>query len=559
MADDVILKDAENSLSEAAGTRADGEVTAAPGIERKQYFSVGRREAVMSAATFAFCVLLVFEGIWGGFRVGFTVGCSFVLAALGVHLRRGGPAPDGYARFCGAAAFALSAVFAVTSDPAVRFFSAAVMACVSAVWLMGLAGKKVPQGDMGTVRTILGAVGIALGNIPKSVSSLLNAGGKKTGPVLKGALGILCAVPVLLIVVPLLMRSDAAFEGMVSGFLEQFEDIRILILQTLLTVMIWMAAVSFGLSARSHTDRPRASEGIKGADTAFLGAFVSLLSACYLCYLFSQLAYFFSAFSGMLPEEYDFSYAEYARRGFFEIAVISGINAAVIFALIVLSRKKEGTIPAFLKAAGSFICCFTIVLITTALSKMVMYIKVYGMTLLRVETGLFMIFLAAVFVTMTARLFTPKVKVLKFALAAAACALIILGIGNAASFTARYNYSAYSGGRLETVDTDHMRELGDEGVPYLVKLAGDEKTSVRRSARRNLYYAFEEYYELNGYYSLERVAGNRDTLPERKYSRLSQFGFCRGAAYRAMEEFLLLEPEFLIQNIRLHYGYDPME
>ena len=215
-----------------------------------------------------------------------------------------------------------------------------------------------------------------------------------------------------------------------------------------------------------------------------------------------------------MPEGYDYSYAEYARRGFFEITVTAGVNTAVMFAVIVLSRKKDGQVPAVLKALGLFICCFTLVLVVTAVSKMVMYINVYGMTLLRIETGAFMLFICAVFIAITARLFTQRVRVLKFAVAAAACTLIVLGVGNAAAFTARYNYNAYKSGRLESVDVDHMRELGDEGVPFLVKLAQGDDPAVRAHARRELYGAFLEYYSWTW-------EGDDPEHMERRYVRLT--------------------------------------
>ena len=50
--------------------------------------------------------------------------------------------------------------------------------------------------------------------------------------------------------------------------------------------------------------------------------------AVYLAYLFSQLAYFVGGFSGILPE--GFTRAEYARRGFFEMTCLAGVNLALM-------------------------------------------------------------------------------------------------------------------------------------------------------------------------------------------------------------------------------------
>ena len=45
---------------------------------------------------------------------------------------------------------------------------------------------------------------------------------------------------------------------------------------------------------------------------------LGMISLVYVLYLVSQLAYFSGGFSGILPKGY--TMAEYARRGFFEMA-----------------------------------------------------------------------------------------------------------------------------------------------------------------------------------------------------------------------------------------------
>jgi len=87
------------------------------------------------------------------------------------------------------------------------------------------------------------------------------------------------------------------------------------------------------------------------------------------------------------------------------MSVIAAINLALIFVMLLISTKKDGKICIALKVFGTFIGAFTLVIIGTALSKMILYINRFGMTQLRITTSAFMIFLTIVFVSVIIRLF----------------------------------------------------------------------------------------------------------------------------------------------------------
>ncbi len=62
----------------------------------------------------------------------------------------------------------------------------------------------------------------------------------------------------------------------------------------------------------------------------------------YAVYLLSQLAYLGGGFAGILPDGY--TLAEYARRGFFEMAWLSFINLGLMCLAMGLV-EKEGRCP----------------------------------------------------------------------------------------------------------------------------------------------------------------------------------------------------------------------
>ena len=101
----------------------------------------------------------------------------------------------------------------------------------------------------------------------------------------------------------------------------------------------------------------------------------------------------------------DFTVAEYARRGFFEMCAIVAINLGLIVLAAGLCRKEQGRVPGPVKGLALFLCVFSLILVATALSKMVLYMGSFGLTRLRVLTSVFMVFLGLVVAAEAVKLF----------------------------------------------------------------------------------------------------------------------------------------------------------
>jgi hypothetical protein len=203
----------------------------------------------------------------------------------------------------------------------------------------------------------------------------------------------------------------------------------------------------------------------------------------YLVYLFSQLAYFIGGFSGILPE--GFTRAEYARRGFFEMTCLAGVNLALM-TFGVGKVRHEGRTPGTTRMLCLFIGLVTEFLAFSSAAKMVMYIGTYGLTRLRVLTMVIMVFLGITTAIVCVWLYVPKLQYMK------AVMILALAMGAAVLWAdvdtqvAKYNVDHYLSGDLATVDMEHLTSLGPGAVPYLEKLANSDKALVSSVARANL-------------------------------------------------------------------------
>ena len=247
-----------------------------------------------------------------------------------------------------------------------------------------------------------------------------------------------------------------------------------------------------------------------------------------------------------MPEGYQFTVAEYARRGFFEMSTIAAINLIIIFATQLLARQKGGKMHGLLRALCAFIAVFTLLIIATAVSKMVLYIELFGMTTLRITTTAFMVFLAIVFLSVIVRLFTPRVKVLKTAVVTAGVILAVLGLCNVDRVVVEYNYHAYQQGWLEEIDLSTIKDAGDEGVPFMLKLTEDEDPTVADNANTYMLGYFEDWI----YYERELVffdegdvySGYWYKLGEKYYDEWTEWSLPRQRAYQALDQYVKENP-----------------
>lgn len=321
------------------------------------------------------------------------------------------------------------------------------------------------------------------GDGPRAAGKLLKnkRAGKNAGLAI---LGLVIAIPLTLVVLFLLMYSDDRFENVITGAMENLPHFKIIYAIELgFAFVVWMYL--FGaLSAAAEPASPRYFEAsrLRVIPDALGYSAVTPICLFYILYIALQFGYFTAAFTGQLPE--NSSYSSYARRGFFELCVIAVINLAVIVILQCFMQRKEGDKPtAALKVYTAAISVFTLFLIASAISKMVLYINEMGMTPLRIYTSWFMILLAIIFVLIIISQLAD-IKFWKTAFAAFAVMMGLLCFGNIDGMIADYNVTAYETGRLETVDFGVLEELGEPAVVHVERLKDCSDKSVAERAER---------------------------------------------------------------------------
>lgn len=486
-------------------------------VKEKKRFKLSTGDMLFALVLFGLCAALVVFGFCSGLVIGFTLSFDALFIAVSVYLTKKNSFPGVFACVCAALALASSAVFTVTMDYCIRILLLPCMFVLSVIWFSSVSGKKLPSGELPFIGGLLRhSVADTFDNLAPSVASLATGKNGKNKTFVKVLAGVLAAVPVLCVIVPELVRADAAFEGLVDSLVENIAGY---VLRLVAVIIITPLGISFCYSLKKDDTVRERKKGFHGIDGVYTLSFMCVISVCYLVYLFSQLAYFFSAFAGILPEDYTFSYAEYARRGFFELCVIAAINFVIVYFIGLFTAKKEnGKLPLSVRILSAFISLFTLIIAAAGISKMVLYIREYGMTLSRIFAGVFMIFICVVFAAVIAGLFVKNAKIIQTVIISASALLLVLGLCNVDRIVCSYNVNAYKNGILKTVDIYYLEnECGPEAIPYLDMLTADRDEVIASAALDLLFEEGSYYYECE--YTEEEIFNEGDEYPCYDYFR----------------------------------------
>lgn len=449
----------------------------------KPIVPLDRRDKIGFVLLAASVFLFMDFALYGGFALGFSIayGVLFILTTVYLAGRR----PTGFGLFCGILSLAAAAVPALYRDTFLNVLIVCLDAFLYSVYAGDLCGAFAASEGMEWIErwfqsTVIAPFRHAAEPFRSVVHTVRNGRIAHLGQIL---LGLLLAVPVLMMVVPLLMQADAAYESMMSGLAARLGG---LVPRLILTALAAPLVISFAFAHRKALETPSAAARntrMQVAGAPLLTALLTLLSLVYISYLLSQLAYFFSAFSGMMPAGSGLTSSAYARRGFFELVAISAINLTLLLLVqLVGKRGTNGEIPAVVKTLSLFIGGFTLLLAATALSKMVLYIRLYGMTRLRMLTSVFMIALAVTLVFVLFRLFFHRFPLVRSVIAVAAMLFVSMAFADVDRFVSSYNVQAYQDGRLKEIDVEHLGRLSVSAVPAVVRLLDDTDPQVAAEA-----------------------------------------------------------------------------
>lgn len=321
-------------------------------------------------------------------------------------------------------------------------------------------------------------------------------------------LGLVIALPIFMVVVPLLVSADVVFRNMTEHFLKHLR------LENILQVLFMWACMfltSYCIISYlcKRSIKTEVKDGRRGEPVIAI-TIASLLTLLYLVFSVIQIVYLFAG-NMTLPSGY--TYAEYAREGFFQLLAVSILN--LIFVLVGLSCFKENKV---LKGILTVMSLCTYIMIVSSAMRMIIYIRWYYLTFLRIFVLWCLVVLFLIFTGIIISIIKESFPLFRYSMVIVTLCYLILSFSHPDYWIARVNItsmdlamrSAFFEGEPYD-DYSFLSHLNADAAPVLIDLIVEEGYNLdayyMEDPSKVAYDAGLRSYEREGfgYYYLDRL------------------------------------------------------
>jgi hypothetical protein len=337
-------------------------------------------------------------------------------------------------------------------------------------------GRVVMLGVAGYPLVVLKAFGAAITQavpvLPEAVDmqGIRQRGLPRLAPMLRG---LLLGMPVLLVFTCLLASADVIFASYLVSLVQLDFLLSLDEFTARVFIVLFASWLLAGLLAYALRRGPAATsaQGASGAGPQSLSiGFVEtatilvLVNALFLVFGWVQVAYLFGGQANITVE--GFTYADYARRGFFELVTVSVMTLPLILALQRVTWRETRAQVRALNLLSSLMVGLVLLLLASALQRMLLYEDAYGYTELRLFVKVFETWLAVVFVWLAVTLWIRPRRFAIGCFLGAIGFLVTLNAVNPDALIARQNLARYR--QTGQLDVRYLSQLSEDVVPELL-------------------------------------------------------------------------------------------
>jgi len=305
--------------------------------------------------------------------------------------------------------------------------------------------------------------------------------------------GLLLALPVVAVLAALLASADLVFAERLEGLLDIFKLDNLVEYIFRLGYVLVLASAFTGvlaqaLSPRGLSQSPDPHEPWKMRFLGSIEAFIILGSvvALFAFFLAIQFQYLFGGQANITAA--GFTYSDYARRGFFELVAVAVLSLSLYLFLSAITRRSESRQQTTFSALSILLIALVLVILVSALQRLLLYEEAYGFTRLRTYTHIFIPWLALLLAV------TIVLEILRrpghFGLALVMCVFgfsLTFPILNVDALIARLNLDRVRAGQVvesnnmrgeADLDARHLTDLSADAVPVIAAAYADPRTDA---------------------------------------------------------------------------------
>lgn len=253
--------------------------------------------------------------------------------------------------------------------------------------------------------------------------------GKKSKAVLSAVLGVVLALPVVAVILSLLMSADAVFGNLAGNILEEISFLTVLGFLVKGAILFFFAyGVLVYLSKREIKEE---NIETKKGEPMLAVPLVGILTALYLIFSVVQIL---GLFLGKMELPDGYTYARYAREGFFQLLAVSIFNFLLVLAGLSFFRKSN-----VLKTLLTIMSGCTFIMIASSAMRMILYIRYYHLTFLRILVLWGLVTLTILFVGVMLWMYRKNFTLFRYSVVAVTICYLALSFSHPDYLTATYN------------------------------------------------------------------------------------------------------------------------
>lgn len=360
-----------------------------------------------------------------------------------------------------------------TDDGRIIFFNKLGIFLLTISMLLGIM-HNTRQWNLGKyLISILQVVCMAIGQIGKPFKDAIwyckNKIDKKNSKYLYLLLGVVITIPLFIVVLALLTSADAVFRNVAIEILSNLNFGNIMLFAWMI---LFMFLASYGIlvflckkEIKEEVEDTRKWEPLIAIPVA------SILSALYMVFSVIQIMYLFIG-NMQLPAGY--TYAEYAREGFFQLLAVSILNLILVLVGLYYFRPSR-----VLKGVLVVMSLCTFIMIASSAMRMIIYIQYYYLTFLRILVLWTLVVLAVIFIGVIIYIVREKFPLFRYSIIVFTCFYIALSFSHPDYLIAKVNVESMKPTRSEFFkgeaydDYRYLSGLSADASSVLVAWADD--------------------------------------------------------------------------------------
>ncbi len=309
-------------------------------------------------------------------------------------------------------------------------------------------------------------------------------GGQVTVTVKRVLVGVLVAVPLLVIFGSLFATADPTFAKYAQQIFNFQADPQLMrqIVQSLVVSAIVLGTLGFMMTATSAEPGKRILARPFGDVEAIVA--LGLVAVLFGSFILIQVSYLFGGNQNIGAE--GLTYADYARQGFFELLTVGVLTLGTLSLADRFTRQKASGHDVRFKWLGSILVVEVLAILASSFQRLWLYEEAYGYSELRLFSHAFTVPLAILFGLFVVKLWRNHEASwwLWRSFGASMVALIVMNLANPDATIARLNLDRYE--RTGKLDVAYLVSLSPDAVPVTAEFArgeGDVPSWVRRDLR----------------------------------------------------------------------------